>query len=258
MLLNQLYKETEVLKVLSESLRKIVKNSKVLVGLLPAVIGLLPVAGGALMSARVIETEAHKLGLGRDKKTYLNVWFRHLIFPVYPLSELLILTTALTGVPLFSLIMRQVPVVITMLAAGYLIGLHGIPVKYNGKSSMNSLSVNLKSFLKAFSPILATIAIVVALSIDISLAAFIGVAVLILIAKPSLNIFANIFKNRLIYEVTLTVYAAMLLKNTTKVSGISELFGAITSAGVSDALLLLAIPSIGFLFPFLHKDPTLL
>ncbi|UCE43606.1 MAG: DUF401 family protein, partial [Candidatus Bathyarchaeota archaeon] len=72
MILSQLYKETEVIKTLSQSLSNTVKNSKLVVSLLPAIVGLLPVAGGALMSAPLIEAEADKLQFKRDMKTYVN------------------------------------------------------------------------------------------------------------------------------------------------------------------------------------------
>ena len=123
MLLSMLYKETKVIDTLSESLSRIIQNSKLTVSLLPAVIGLLPVAGGALMSAPLVEAETEKLGLKEDKKTYVNLWFRHTIFPVYPVSQVLILTAMLTGVTLASLILRQIPVVISMVMVGYFIGL---------------------------------------------------------------------------------------------------------------------------------------
>ncbi|MGB9756565.1 MAG: DUF401 family protein [Candidatus Bathyarchaeales archaeon] len=60
--LSQLYSETGVIKRLSESLGRIVKNSKVISSVLPAVIGFLPVAGGALMSAPIVDVETEKLG----------------------------------------------------------------------------------------------------------------------------------------------------------------------------------------------------
>jgi hypothetical protein len=66
MLLSQLYNETEVIRTMSQDLSHLLRNSKLVVGLLPAVIGLLPVPGGALMSAPLIETETDKLEL---KKT---------------------------------------------------------------------------------------------------------------------------------------------------------------------------------------------
>ena len=94
MLLSQLYKETRVINSLSESASGIIKNSKIVSSVLPAVVGFLAVAGGALMSAPLVDSEAEKLGLKPEKKAYVNIWFRHTILPVYPISQTLIITAA--------------------------------------------------------------------------------------------------------------------------------------------------------------------
>ncbi len=243
MLLSQLYKETEVIKILSQSLSEIVRNSKLVVSILPAVIGLLPVPGGALMSAPMVEAEANKLKLEKNRQTYVNIWFRHTIFPVYPMSQILILTGALTGLSIISLIMRQVPVVIAMVVIGYLIGFWKVSaVKH--EVSKNGLTTNLASLLKAFSPILTMIFAIVAFKIDVSLAAFLGVIVLLLIAKPSLDVFSRPFRSRSIYEVTLAAFGAMLLRNVTMASGLSETLGKLLAGGnINDVVLLSTLPT---------------
>ena len=241
MLLSLLYKETKVIDVLSESLSKIVNNSKLIVSMLPAVIGLLPVGGGALMSAPLVEAETEKLGLKEDKKTYVNLWFRHTIFPVYPVSQFLILTAMLTGLTLTSLILRQIPVVISMVAVGYFIGLWKTPkTKEEGNVKANRGS-ELKRFGITFSPILATIIAVIIFSIDVSIAAFIGVAVLLAIAKPNLKTFIKPFKNRTIWGITLAAYGAFLLRNVAGAIGISQIFGSFVTNGNIDVLLLLTV-----------------
>jgi integral membrane protein (TIGR00529 family) len=248
MLLSQLYKETGVVNNMSRNLSDIVKNSKLVVSLLPAVIGLLPVAGGALMSAPLIEAEANKLELKEDKKTYVNIWFRHTIFPVYPMSQVLILTVALTSISLTSLIMRQIPVAIAMVAVGYLIAFWKVSTVKDEveKSNFNG---NLLSLLTSFSPIIAMIFAVAVLGIDVSIAAFIGVAVLLLIARPSLNTFSMPFRNKAIYGVTLAAYGAMLLRKVTIESGVSDVLGEIIANGnVNEVVLLLTVPAVlGFL-----------
>jgi hypothetical protein len=55
MWLSQLYKETGFINKFSESLGRIIKNPKIVLCVLPAVIGFLPVAGGALMSAPLVD-----------------------------------------------------------------------------------------------------------------------------------------------------------------------------------------------------------
>jgi len=243
MLLSQLYKETGFVTILSQSLSEIVKNSKLVVSILPAIIGLLPVPGGALMSAPMVEAEANKLKLEKNRQTYVNIWFRHTIFPVYPMSQVLILTGALTGLSIISLIMRQVPVVIAMVAIGYLIGFWKVSAAKQ-EASKNSLATNLTSLLKAFAPIFAMVFAIAAFSIDVSVAAFLGVIVLLLITKPSLNVFSRPFRSRSIYEVTLAAFGAMLLRNVTMASGISEAIGRlITGGNINDVVLLSTLPA---------------
>jgi len=246
MLLSQLYKETKVIDVLSESISRIVKNSKLVVSILPAIIGLLPVAGGALMSAPLVEAEAEKLGLKAEKKTYVNVWFRHTIFPVYPVSQVLIWIEKLTELALISIILRQIPVVIVMVIVGYLIGLWKTPKKAVKKENPGtSVGSELKRFIVTFSPILATIIAVVGFGVDVAVSAFIGVAVLLVIARPSLQVFTKPLKNWAIYGITLAAYGAFLMRNVVEEVGISEIFGSFVANGNVDALfLLLVIPAV--------------
>jgi integral membrane protein (TIGR00529 family) len=241
MLLSLLYKETKVIDVLGESLSKIVNNSKLIVSMLPAVIGLLPVGGGALMSAPLVEAETEKLGLKEDKKTYVNLWFRHTIFPVYPVSQFLMLAAMLTGLTVTSLILRQIPVVISMVIIGYLIGLwKSTKTKEAGNVKANRGS-ELKRFGITFSPILATIIAVIIFSIDVFIAVFIGVAVLLAIAKPNLKTFIKPFKNRTLWGITLAAYGAFLLRNMAEAIGISQIFGSFVTNGNIDVLLLLTV-----------------
>ena len=90
MLMSVLYKETGLVDDLTKSLGSFIKNSKIIVSVLPAVIGLMPVAGGALMSAPMVDAEADKLGLDDAKKTFINIWFRHVIIPVYPVTQFIV------------------------------------------------------------------------------------------------------------------------------------------------------------------------
>jgi len=85
---------------------------------------------------------------------------------------------------------------------------------------------------------------IAAFSIDVSVAAFLGVIVLLLITKPSLNVFSRPFRSRSIYEVTLAAFGAMLLRNVTLASGISEAIGRlITGGNINDVVLLSTLPA---------------
>jgi len=261
MLLSQLYKETRVINSLSESASRIIRNSKIVSSVLPAIIGLLPVAGGALMSAPLVDAQTEKLGLKPEKKAYVNVWFRHTIFPVYPLSQVLIITSALTGVAITSIIIRQIPVVAVMVITGFLIAFWQSSSKKKRAQKTDgeersSLNVELKRFLVAFSPILATIVVVVGLSVanvnmaglDVFTSTVLGIIVLIAIAKPSFSILVKPLRKREIYGVTLAAYGAFLLRNVAVTAGISEIVKTFAVNGNIDVIVLLTVvpAALGF------------
>ena len=254
MLLSQLYKETKMINRLSESLSRIIKNPKIVVSVLPAVLGFLPVAGGALMSAPLVDSEGEKLGLKPQKKAYVNLWFRHTIFPVYPLGQVLILTAALSEATISSIIIRNIPIVAVMVVVGYVIGFWKTP---NPKSTLTGSEPNhnFKDFLVAFSPILATIVVAVGLSLtpyglskqgfDVLIATFIGLIVLIAISKTNLKTFTKSLKGWGIYGITFAAYGAFLLGNIIKATEISTIFESVVASGNVDiTLLLTGIPAV--------------
>jgi len=259
MLLSELYKETKVINSLSESLSRIINNPKIVSSVLPAVIGFLPVAGGALMSAPLVDLEAEKLGLKPERKAYINLWFRHTIFPVYPVSQLLIITAALTETTIPSIIIRQIPVVIAMIVVGYIIGFWKTPRLKNEANSNRNININseFKRFFVAFSPILTTILVVTYLNLtglakqgfDVLLATFIGLIILVIISKLNMQVFTKPLKNWGIYGITFAAYGAFLLRNVIKMAGVAEIFQPLIVNGtVNIIVLLIAIPAVlGFI-----------
>lgn len=214
------------------------------------------------MSAPLVDSEAQKLGLKPEKKAYVNIWFRHTIFPVYPISQVLIITAALTGIAIPFIIIRQIPVVLVMIAVGYLIAFWRVSAakqqnKYSSRKR-SSLNSDLKRFFVAFSPILTTILAVVVLDatglglanlgFDVFIATFLGVLVLIMISKPSSPVLVKPLKSWGIYGIAFAAYGAFLLRNVTIAMGISDLFKALVVNGSIDVILLLTLvpAALGF------------
>ncbi len=250
MVLSLLYKETGLVNILTRSLGRFIKNSKVIVSLLPAIIGLMPVAGGALMSAPMVEAESEKLGLSESKKTYVNVWFRHAILPTYPISQFLILTAILTETPLIALIARQLPVVIVMIAVGYAIGLRKTKKIKQADSEKGQIQkASLKELFFSFTPIIITILLAALLNLNIAIATFVGVIIVFIITRTKITVFRDILKKRALWEVTLAAFGALLLRNVTLASGASEILGnTLAEMSLNGIILLSAVPAVlGFL-----------
>jgi len=257
MLLSQLYKETGLINRLSESMGRLINNPKIVMCVLPAIIGFLPVAGGALMSAPLVDSEAEKLKLKPEKKAYVNLWFRHIIFPVYPLSQVLIVAAALGGTSVAFMILRQIPVVAVMAVVGYIIGFWKATYPKNEKireQKKNSANY-LRNFLVSFSPILVSIIVAVSLDMvfadlskqgfDVLIASLVGLVVLIAVSRLSVQTFIRPFKSWGIYGITFAAYGAFLLGAAMKATGISELLRTFaTNGNVDSTALLVIIPAV--------------
>lgn len=100
-----------------ELVQKMNVSKKVSIMIIPAFFGLLPVAGGALMSAPILEQIDTRLDV--NKKVAINVWFRHILILIYPISSATIVASLLTGIPLYILFIFLLPPFALMVIIGY-------------------------------------------------------------------------------------------------------------------------------------------
>jgi uncharacterized protein len=120
-LLAKTMQETGAIKKLIDSLRTIFTKGGIL-GIIPAVYGLMPVPGGALFSAPAIDEEGEKYNLDKNQKNFLNVWFRHIWFPIYPISSAMILITSskFANYDITFLIIANIPAFLASVGIGLL------------------------------------------------------------------------------------------------------------------------------------------
>lgn len=118
-ILAKLMQETGAIKRIIESLRPIFSKGGIL-GVIPALYGLMPVPGGALFSAPMIYEEGEKYKLNKNQKNYLNLWFRHIWFPIYPISSAMILICSIefSDIEISSLMLINIPAFLTSIIIG--------------------------------------------------------------------------------------------------------------------------------------------
>jgi integral membrane protein (TIGR00529 family) len=120
-ILAKLMQVTGAITKLIDSLRTFFSKGGTL-GVIPAVYGLMPVPGGALFSAPMINEEGDKYHLNKNQKNFLNVWFRHVWFPIYPISSAMILICSekFSDINIYSLILANVPAFIIIIIIGFI------------------------------------------------------------------------------------------------------------------------------------------
>ncbi|MCS7374135.1 MAG: DUF401 family protein [archaeon GB-1845-036] len=245
-ILAEMYRRTRMINDLGIGLVKVLKSSKLAVVVTPAIIGLLPVAGGALMSAPIVDALKDSLGFSLDMAVYANVWFRHTIFMFYPLSQLLITISALTGVPIETLALRHIPISLFMVLVGYIISfkdakkvskvelkVEKFPLKISITPLLSSLvsAVLLKSFFGDFGMVLGVL---------------IGIFSLIWLSKADFKVIVSSLNNSRVRGVTFAAFSIMYLQKAFVLSGGAyALTSSIISLNIPLIVLEFTIP--GFL-----------
>ncbi|MBI4668230.1 MAG: DUF401 family protein [Elusimicrobia bacterium] len=123
-------------------------NTKVFLASSPALIGMLPMPGGALLSAPIVARSGSFLN---DKqKTAINVWFRHVLVFIYPLSPLLV-ASKVAGVALYAQVIYLLPYCGLLIFLGYWFLLRNIKgqIEYESHFDLKKLLVSLSVIMAA-------------------------------------------------------------------------------------------------------------
>ncbi len=195
---------------------------------IPAVFGLLPVPGGALMSAPMIDGEGKRLGVSKSGRVFLNLWFRHIGFLIFPLAPPLLLIAHKSSVALHSLILFQVPIFLGALIVGVIILFRETKVETDsevadflekGKFSLfNSLapistSILLFFLFSYFTPLSFYSSLVVSIPVGILVSLLIGVSEGISAS--------NIIKEGFSFDLSLAVFGILIFYKIVQSSGLS-------------------------------------
>ena len=230
-------KEVGMVDDLINEIKEVVSGRAVL-AVLPALMGALPMLGGALLSAPLIDEEANRLGLLNDEKSFINVWFRHWNFFIYPLSSALILVASLTGFNLYMLILMHIPPVLIYLILGYLLSIRSI------KEDKIKRSRDLRVFLSIpfnMSPILLAIIlnfVGVHMAAALAMAAIFTLAIKRVSPRKALILLRENFN----WKLPLAMISVMYLRHMVEYSNsVPALIPYIESIGLPVNLLLLAI-----------------
>ncbi|MBC8183458.1 DUF401 family protein [candidate division KSB1 bacterium] len=210
-----------------------------------AFVGLLPMPGGALLSAPLIEKSGKTVS--NENKTAINVWYRHVFLLIYPLGMLLA-TTAMAEVNLYTVILYLILGFVLMLVLGYFFLLAKVSQNEMATSSPNLKKLLISamviviapvihfSLLSIFGNVIQEIPLVIGVSVSIVLAFYFG--------KLPLRDLFTISKKMKPWNFALIIVSMFLLLNIFKASDTSKV---IAEASFSKTFILVGV---GFLLGF--------
>ncbi|MHA1508236.1 MAG: DUF401 family protein [Promethearchaeota archaeon] len=230
--------------LMMEMIQKMRISKKSSLMMIPALFGLLPVPGGALMSAPIVQQiDAEE---NANVKVSINVWYRHMLILIYPVSSALIIASKLTNINLYILVLGLLPALIVMWLIGYITLVRNVsPYTEQGERDLKRAFLNLLPILIApvfdfvgrtfFNFAVPEIFLLLGLVISIWLALKFG--------KMKVSSIKTISKKMKIWRFPLIIFSMFLFLEVFVLSGAPE---EIASVDLSVFLLIL----IGFFLGF--------
>lgn len=225
------------------TLQKKLSYSGVLIAI-PSILGLLPVPGGALMSAPLVHEQGEQSGMKKGEMMFINLWYRHIWFLIFPLSPPLVLIADLSGINLFAIIAMQIPLFALAFFVGYLF-VRKFPAPQKKEEGPQDAG-NLQGLI----PILLTVLLATALSLFVStytafmIALPLGIVVALLYAG---NVNKDMIKKGVSVSLGVAIFGIMFFKNIIFASGVTD----ILSSHLTNLPLIVTITSLSFTIGFL-------
>ncbi len=227
-----------------ELVQKMNVSKKISIMVVPAFFGLLPVAGGALMSAPILDQIDKEVDVNR--KVAINVWFRHVLILIYPISSAMIVASVLTGISLYLIFIALMPPFILMVFIGYFI------LVKNVKTNEVPYERDLKRVFRNMIPIIIAPLIdfigrtffnVVIPEIFLLIGLIVSLGIALKFANMKITNIKNIAKKMKIWRFPLLIFAMFWFLDVFIRSGVAE---EIASLNLSFILFILLGFFLGF------------
>jgi len=229
---------------LMEGLEGVLSDVRLVMMVGPALLGMLPTYGGALFSAPIVDAAGSQVDVDSRMKTFINLWFRHVVFFIYPLTPVIIMISGLTGISISTIIMHTFPMFIISVVLGYVFSVRRVKGFRIGRDKYL-----LRSLLVNISPILIVVLLTFLLNIPKYLPVLAGIIASIIIGKCTLDDFKHVlFKSRIQNFILATLGLMVFSLTICSVNVSKSIAEILNSTYFSKHVIVLVLPLIiGFI-----------
>lgn len=232
------------------TLRNIFSSNKVTLAFMPAFLGLLPSLGGARFSAPIVQEASKGIAVDDEQKSAINLWFRHIFEFSNPLMPGVILACGIANVSIGDLIDQVGWVTILCFVLGWIFLI--IPLKITdlekATNTQHDRTIDWKSLVLAFGPIVTSFLLIVAFNVQAALA--MGLVVVAFIPlyfwfkRPISvkSVFTESLDKKLFFNVVCILYFIQLL---TVIGTLDEIVSVFNNSSLPQAVI---IACLSFIF----------
>lgn len=232
------------------TLRNIFSSNKVTLAFMPAFLGLLPSLGGARFSAPIVQEASEGIAVDDEQKSAINLWFRHIFEFSNPLMPGVILACGIANVSIGDLIDQVGWVTILCFVLGWIFLI--VPLKITdpekATNTQHDRSIDWKSLILAFGPIVTSFLLIVAFDVQAALAMGLVVVAFIPLyfwSKRPISVksvFTESLDKKLFFNVVCILYFIQLL---TVIGTLDEIVNVFNNSALPQAVI---IACLSFIF----------
>ncbi len=241
-----LLKELGFLDRLADACQKLRGGNKTAVAVLPPLVGVMPMPGGSLLSAPLVDSLLGDQRYSPAFKCATNYWFRHLIELTWPIYPGIILTEAVTGMPVYKISLLQSPLTAIMVVVGIVAFIR--PIKIRPSASPSAIKA-LTGILGSIWPVMIAVALYGAFKLELSLSLLVANICLVVATRPSKKMLVDAVKQGLSIKMLMFIFGVLSFQSVLELSGgIESIPKLATEYDLPAGLIIFAVCfSIGFL-----------
>ena len=238
-IINAMMNEYCLLDKIVSDLSAIVKNTRILFVLMPALVGLLSVPGVAIMSAPFVMSLGEQIGMSKPRRAAVNLIYMHMSLFIMPYTSVnLIVQASLPETNIYKFIGVNSIFLIVICLFSYFLYLSDIPVEKNiARVSRKEIFTKIKSLAVNFSPIYVCIVLNILLRLRFSVCLTASIVILYFLG-PKKGFVKLLFKSIGI-NLILSITAIFFVQET--ILSLEELIGFFSAMFYSGAYSLFAI-----------------
>jgi len=242
-----LMKETGNMSRAISALRKVFRDARATVAIIPAVIGILPIVGGAMLSAPLVAEASDELKLSPERRTFLNYWFRHVweyILPTYPG---VIISATIMSVPVAKISLTNLPLSVAAIAVGIFLGFRTVQAlpSPNDSLTLPQAIKSLGSFIGNLSPFFFVLLLTLYFKIHLAYCLVISAAGVILFYRLPGSQIKRLGKESFSWEIVFLILGVMIFKEILENSGaMNTVAKEFAQMGLPPVLLIIVLPFI--------------
>jgi integral membrane protein (TIGR00529 family) len=215
-ILGGLLRELGYLERLTAACRGLYGGRRTAAATLPPLVGLMPMPGGSLLSAPLVSSVLTDPRYQPHFKHVVNYWSRHAVEFFMPIYPGIIVSEAMTGMPIGQISLMQFPMALFMALLGYLFYVRFID---HSKPDASSIRDTIVGVFSTVWPVLLTVSIYGIFKIEMAWGALISTVLLVLVSRPNKGQLLRPLKDGLSYKLVFLVFGILSFQMVLDQSG---------------------------------------